>query len=131
MNNELLEIQCLVDKKVIKESLARIGIADKKRKILYPSCYLYEQDGKDYIVHFKQMFLLGEKNDSYNNISEEDIHRLHAIAFCLKNWKLISVDDEKIKDHDRFVFVLPHSQKADWQIIHKFSSVVKNEKRKY
>ena len=51
MNIELLEVQCLVDKKVIKESLARIGIADKKRKILYPSVYLYEKDGKDYLCH--------------------------------------------------------------------------------
>jgi len=38
---------------------------------------------------------------------------------------LISVDEEKIKEHERFVFVLPHSQKSEWQIIHKFSSVVK------
>lgn len=125
MNIELLEVQCLVDKKVIKESLSRIGIADKKRKILYPSAYLYEKDGKDYLVHFKQMFLLGGKEDAYNNISEEDMHRLHAIAFCLKNWKLITVDEEKIKEHERFVFVLPHSQKNEWQIIHKFSSVTK------
>ena len=125
MNIELLEVQCLVDKKVIKESLSRIGIADKKRKILYPSCHLYEKDGKDYLVHFKQMFLLGDNEDAYNNISEEDIHRLHAIAFCLKNWKLIDVDEEQIKDHDRFVFVLPHSQKADWKIINKFSTMTK------
>lgn len=125
MNIELLEIQCLVDKKVIKESLSRIGIADKKRKILYPSVYLYEKDGKDYLVHFKQMFLLGDKEDAYNNISEEDIHRLYAIAFCLKNWKLINVDEEKIKEHERFVFVLPYSQKNEWRIIHKYSSIVK------
>jgi len=125
MNLELLEVQCLVDKKVIKESLSRIGIADKKRKILYPSVHLYEEDGKDYLVHFKQMFLLGDKGDAYDNVSDEDINRLHAIAFCLKNWKLIDVDEEKIKNHDRFVFVLPHSQKADWKIINKFSTVTK------
>ena len=125
MNIELLEVQCLVDRKVIKESLQRIGIADKKRKILYPSCQLYEKDGKDYLVHFKQMFLLSDKDEAYNNISEEDIHRLHAIAFCLKNWKLITVDEEKIKQHDRFVFVLPHAQKAEWKIINKFSSTAR------
>ena len=123
MNIELLEVQCLVDKKVIKESLNRIGIADKKRKILYPSVHLHEQDGRDYLVHFKQMFLLGDNEDAYNNISEEDIHRLHAIAFCLKNWKLIDVEEEQIKNHDRFVFVHPHSQKAEWKIINKYSSM--------
>lgn len=123
MNIELLEVKCLVDKKVIKESLSRIGIADKKRKILYPSAYLYEKDGKDYICHFKQLFLLNDKADAYNNIAEDDIHRLHSIVFCLKNWKLIEVDDELIKEHSRFVFVLPHSQKYDWKVVHKYTMI--------
>lgn len=123
MNIELLEIKCLVDKKVIKESLSRIGIADKKRKILYPSAYLYEKDGKDYLCHFKELFLVNNKTDAYNNISSEDIYRKNSIAFCLKNWKLIDVDDEKIKEHERFVFVLPHSQKLEWKIIHKFTTL--------
>lgn len=123
MNFEPIEITCLVDKKVIKESLCRIGISDKKRKILYPSCYLYSKDGKDYIAHFKMLFVLNNQSESYNNISIDDIHRLHAIAFCLRNWKLINVEDEKIPNHDRFVFVLPHSEKSSWRIVHKYTSI--------
>lgn len=126
MNIELLEITTLVDKKVIKESLCRIGICDKKRKILYPSCYLYEKDGKDYLCHFKELFVINDKDGtSYNNISQEDIARKNAIAFCLKNWKLIDVDMEKIIPHERFVFVLPHSQKSEFKIIHKYSEMTK------
>jgi hypothetical protein len=127
MNKELLEVKLKADKKVIVETLNRIGIADKKRKILYPSCYFHEQDGKTFICHFKQMFLLSEKGDSYDNISEEDIFRRNAIVFCLKNWGLIEVDMEKIEPHDRFVFVLPHKNKAEWKIIHKFSMRATND----
>ncbi len=126
MKIDLLEIKLLVDRKVVAESLQRIGIADKKRKILYPSCYLYNIDGKDYLCHFKELFIINDKDGTaYNNISLDDIARKNAIAFCLKNWKLITVDEEKIKEHERFVFVLPHSQKKEWTVIHKFSSVIK------
>jgi len=58
MDNNLLEVKILVDAKVISETCSRIGIANKKTKVLYPSCYLYEKDGKFFLAHFKQMFLL-------------------------------------------------------------------------
>jgi hypothetical protein len=118
--DSLLEIKVLVDTKVISETCSRIGIANKKKKILYPSCYLYEADGKQYLVHFKQMFLL-TRDSAYNAICEDDLLRRNAIAFCLKNWGLIEVDEEKILPHNRFVFVLPHNQKNEWKISHKFN----------
>lgn len=119
---DLLEVTVLsgVDTKVIKETLNRIGIANKKKKILYPSCYLYEQDEKSYLVHFKQMFLL-TRASAYNALCEDDILRRNAIAFCLKNWGLIDVEDEFIEPHNKFVFVLSHNQKQDWKISHKFN----------
>jgi len=116
----LLKVKVLVDDKVIKETLNRIGIANKKKKILYPSCYLYECEGRQYIVHFKQMFLL-TRDSAYNAICEDDILRRNAIAFCLKNWGLIEVEDVKIEPHNKFVFVLPHNQKMVWKISHKFN----------
>jgi len=117
---DLLEITLNVEPNVIRETLNRIGIANKKKKILFPSCYLYEENEKYYIVHFKQMFLLTRSN-CYNNICEEDILRRNAIAFCLKNWKLIDVDCDDIEPHDKFVFVLPFDEKKDWRINHKFN----------
>jgi hypothetical protein len=119
-NNNLLEVKVLVDDKVIKETLNRIGIANKKEKILFPSCYLYEKEGKHYLVHFKQLFLL-TRETAYNAICEDDILRRNAIAFCLKNWGLIDVADESIAPHNKFVFVLPHNQKSEWKISHKFN----------
>jgi len=117
---DLLRIELIVEPKVIKETLCRIGIANKKKKILFPSCYLYEEDGEYYLVHFKQMFLL-TRDDGYNNVCEEDLIRRNAIAFCLKNWGLIGVEDEDIQPYNKFVYVLSHDEKRDWYINHKFN----------
>lgn len=118
--DDMLEVKVLVDMKVIKETLNRIGIANKKKKILYPSCYIYEHDEKTYLVHFKQLFLL-TREGAYNAICEDDLHRRNSIAFCLRNWGLIDVNDEDIEPHTKFIFVLPHNQKDDWCISHKFN----------
>lgn len=115
---EMLEVKLLVDKKVAQETTNRIGIANKKKKILYPSCYIYEDEGRTYLVHFKQLFTLTREN-GYDNTSEEDIKRRNAVAFCLKNWQLIDVEDDMIEPHDTFVFVLPHKEKNEWKINHK------------
>ena len=117
---ELLKIDPLVNIKVIQESCSRIGVADKKHKILYPSCYCIKQDDGYYIAHFKQLFML--KNGGYNNISEDDLKRRNAIAFCLRSWGLIDVIEESITPHDCFVFVLPHKEKDSWKINHKINS---------
>ena len=48
----------------VKETLSRIGIASKKDKTLYQSCHILHKQGRYFIVHFKQMFLLdGKKSD--------------------------------------------------------------------
>lgn len=117
---KLTEVKLLVDEKVVNETLQRIGIANKKRKILYPSCYLYQKDNKNYIVHFKELFLLSRAK-AYNAICEDDILRKNAIIFCLKNWNLIDVDLETIMPHDKFIFVLSHKNKYDWRISHKIN----------
>lgn len=115
-----LKIELLADKKVVQETLNRIGISNKKKKVLYPSCYIYEQDGEHFLVHFKELFVMS-RPDAYNNISEQDIIRRNSIAFCLKNWGLIDVEDKFIEPHDSYVFVLPHDNKEGWKITHKIN----------
>jgi hypothetical protein len=117
---DLLEIKLIAEPKVIIETCNRIGIANKKDNILYPSCYLYTINNKFYLVHFKQMFILTREN-GYNNICDDDIIRRNAIAFCLKNWGLIEVSNEDITPYNKFVYVLPFDQKKDWKICHKFN----------
>lgn len=118
--DKLIEISPLVDIAVIKETLSRCGIANKKKKIMYPSCYLYEEFGKYYVAHFKQLFLL-TRQDGYNNLCEEDIERRNGIIYCLKSWGLIDVDMNLISPHDKFIFVLPYKEKHAWIINNKFN----------
>jgi len=117
----LIEVEPLCDIAVLKETLSRIGIANKKQKILYPSCYLYEAFDTFYIAHFKQLFLL-TRQDGYNNLGPDDLCRRNGIIYCLKSWGLIDADDTSIEPHDKYVFVLPYKEKADWRIEHKFNS---------
>lgn len=116
----LVEVSPLVDIKVIKETLSRIGICNFRDRIIYPSCYLYEENGKFYLTHFKELFLI-TRESSYDNMSDSDKKRRNAIAFCLKNWGLIDVSDELISEHNVKVDVLPFKEKANWQIKHKFN----------
>lgn len=118
--NEHIEIQLLASDKVISETLSRIGIANKNKKILFPTCYLYQKDNKVFIYHFKQMFKLINKS-AYNNLTDDDIIRRNAIIFCLKNWKLIDCNIEQITPYNKFVFVLPFPEKNEWLINHKFN----------
>jgi hypothetical protein len=124
---ELLNIELLADKKIIVETLSRIGIANLEKKIIYPSCYLYEENDYFYIAHFKQLFSI-LRDDSYNNISDEDITRRNAICFCLRNWGLIDVDLEFIEPYNMSVFVLPFKEKYDWFISHKINMKLLNNK---
>lgn len=122
MNIDLIRVIPRVDLSVIRETLTRIGIADKKRKILYPSCNLIELNDNYYICHFKNMFILTKEN-GYDNMSEEDICRRNSIIYCLQNWNLIDVDITcDIEPHDIYVYVLPFKEKNNWTIIQKFNN---------
>lgn len=115
-----IEIKLKTKRQCIVETLERMGIANRKEKILYPSCYIFNIKEKDYILHFKQLFPLLRRN-SYNNISEEDIERRNSVIYCLKDWDLIDVDEKIIEPHNKFIFVLPYVEKNDWKIYHKFN----------
>jgi hypothetical protein len=125
IEKDLLKVVLKVDYKIVNETLNRIGVANKKEHILYPSCYLFNLNGTYYLVHFKQMFAL-TRNDAYNNISKEDISRRNGIAYCLQNWNLITVDENDIEERGKFVFVLPYHEKQNWIIEHKFNVNILN-----
>ncbi len=116
---DLLVIKLLVNRKMIIETLERLGIANKVNKDLFPSCYLYSDDeGIDYLVHFKQVFILTRK-DSYNNLSQDDIKRRNTIARLLKQWNMIDVDDASTEPNGIYVYTLPYREKRNWTIKHK------------
>jgi len=103
----------------IRETLSRLGIANKQKKIMFPSCYMFEEDGEFYIAHFKELFPL--VNDfGKNEISEDDEVRRDMIIKLLGNWGLIE-KVESVQDADKFIFVLPFQNKQDWKITHKIN----------
>jgi hypothetical protein len=108
---------------LVKETLTRIGIASKKNKTLYQSCHILHKQGKYYIVHFKEMFLLDGKRNT--DFSENDIARRNTIAKLLEDWDLIEVvDQDKIKDpvvpvsHFKIV---SFKEKNDWTLLPKYN----------
>lgn len=119
---DLIKVEPKVDPRIIRETLSRIGIADEIKKILYPSCYLFN-DGQDYfIAHFKQLFKY-TREKSYDNLSSSDINRLHYITSLLVKWGMISLDgnipEENTDSSDRYVHIIPFSDKKNWAIKHK------------
>lgn len=106
----------------VKETLTRIGIASKKEQKLYQSCHILHKQGKYYIVHFKELFMLDGKT---NDFSEEDRARRNMIVTLLEEWELVkSVDASKIVEPVAplsQIKILPFKEKDQWELIAKYS----------
>jgi hypothetical protein len=106
----------------VKETLTRIGIASKKEQKLFQSCHILHKQGKYYIVHFKELFMLDGKT---NDFSEEDRARRNMIVTLLEEWELIkSVDLSKIAEPVAplsQIKILPFKEKDQWELIAKYS----------
>ena len=123
--NKLLEIKLLVDPNVIKETLSRMGIVDKKNKIIYQSCHLLKQFDTYYLVHFKQLFTLTPSTNGYRgfgNVSLEDIERRNSIALWLIKWHMISIDDmNEIIPHRTKFDIVSHNDAVNYKKVRKFN----------
>ena len=123
--NKLLEVKLLVDPNVIKETLSRMGIVDKKNKIIYQSCHLLKQFDTYYLVHFKQLFTLTPGKNGYRgfgNVSLEDIERRNSIALWLIKWRMISIDDmNEIIPHRTKFDIVSHNEAINYKKVRKFN----------
>jgi hypothetical protein len=106
----------------VRETLSRIGVASKKDKTLYQSCHILHKQGRYYIVHFKQLFLLDGKQSDF---IEDDRARLNTIANLLHEWELISLVDE---DKSAVpvaplsqIKIISHKEKGDWNLVAKYN----------
>jgi hypothetical protein len=113
---------------IIKETLSRIGIADKKTNKLYPSCYILhkkDRNGKSIysILHFKELMCL---DGGENRLTDVDIKRRNCITNLLEKWGLVDIlDNDVINVLDTyenldFIYVLPHNEKHNWTIHDKY-----------
>lgn len=104
---------------VIRESLERIGVANKVTKTLYPSCYILSKRGKYYIIFFKKLFILDGKEAI---ITDEDNLRESGIAKLLEKWGLVKIISGLIeRDVYPNLFVLSHKDKQYWTICNKYN----------
>jgi hypothetical protein len=105
----------------IRETLTRIGVASRKDQKLYQSCHILHKQGRYFIVHFKELFLLDGKP---SNLIENDLHRRNTIATLLADWGLITVlNPEQSKDVAplRQIKVIPYKEKVEWQLCPKYN----------
>lgn len=106
----------------VRETLSRIGVASKKDKTLYQSAHILHKQGKYYIIHFKQLFILdGKKSD----FSDEDRARLNTIANLLAEWNLLKLVDPKKSDDPvaplSQIKIISHREKDDWILVTKYN----------
>ena len=105
----------------IKETLTRIGVASKKENKLFQSAHILHKQGRYYIVHFKELFILDGKEST---ITQEDIDRRNAIATLLDEWgllKLIVRPKGNPKAALAQIKVLAFKDKPNWELIPKYT----------
>lgn len=106
----------------IRETLSRIGVASKKDKTLYQSCHILHKQGKYYIVHFKELFLLDGKNSDF---SDEDKARRNTIANLIHEWELADLADERKSSEPvaplSQIKIISHKEKNEWTLITKYN----------
>jgi len=105
----------------VRETLTRIGVASKKDQKLYQSCHILHKQGRYFIVHFKELFLLDSKP---SNLLENDIQRRNTIAVLLSDWGLLSiVNPTMAKDVAplRQIKIISHTEKNDWELCPKYN----------
>jgi hypothetical protein len=106
----------------VKETLSRIGVASKKEKTLYQSCHILHKQGKYYIVHFKELFLLDGKKSDFD---DDDKARRNTIANLLHEWNLCDlVNPNKSKDLTAplsQIKIISHKEKSEWNLVAKYN----------
>ena len=105
----------------IRETLTRIGVASRKDQKLYQSCHILHKQGRYFIVHFKELFLLDGKP---SNLLENDVHRRNTIATLLADWGLVTIVNPSLAKEIaplRQIKVIPFKEKSQWELCPKYN----------
>lgn len=105
----------------VRETLTRIGVASRKDNTLFQSCHILHKQGRYFIVHFKELFLLDGKK---SNLEENDVARRNTIATLMSDWGLLSIDDkEKAQPLAplRQIKIIPFKEKNNWILQPKYN----------
>ena len=105
----------------VRETLTRIGVASRKDNKLYQSCHILHKQGRYFIVHFKELFLLDGKK---SNLEENDIARRNTIATLMSDWGLVTIEGKtKVEPLAplRQIKIIPFKEKSDWDLCPKYN----------
>ncbi len=105
----------------IRETLTRIGVASRKDQKLFQSCHILHKQGRYFIVHFKELFLLDGKP---SNLIENDLERRNTITTLLSDWGLVTILNEEVAQNCaplRQIKVIPYKEKSQWELCPKYN----------
>ena len=104
----------------VHETLTRIGVASRKDKKLFQSCHILHKQGRYFIVHFKELFLLDGKKA---NLEKNDIMRRNTIATLLSDWGLIDVVSATELECAplRQIKIISYKDKHNWELCPKYN----------
>ena len=105
----------------VRETLTRIGVASRKEKKLFQSCHILHKQGRYFIVHFKELFLLDGKKA---NLDETDIGRRNTIATLMSDWGLINIENKQLAENQaplRQIKIIPFKEKIQWELCPKYN----------
>ena len=105
----------------VRETLTRIGVASRKEQKLFQSCHILHKQGRYFLTHFKELFLLDGKK---SNLEQSDLDRRNTIATLLSDWGLIEVLDKSQTESKaplRQIKIVSFKEKSDWELCTKYN----------
>ena len=106
----------------VKETLTRIGISSRKEKKLYQTCHILHKQGRYSILHFKELFILDGKVDTF---AEEDEARRNTIVNLLEEWGLVAIVNKESSKEPvaqlNQIKIISHKEKSNWALEAKYN----------
>ena len=107
----------------IRETLTRIGVASRKDQKLFQSCHILHKQGRYFITHFKELFLLDGKP---SNLTKNDLERRNTIVKLMDDWGLLttvtSIGETASLNQ---IKIISHKDKTEWELCPKYNIGIK------
>lgn len=124
IQDSIVEIKLKTEEDFLKvrETLTRIGVASARDRKLYQSCHILHKQGRYYIVHFKELFVLDGKPST---LTDDDIGRRNTITNLICEWGLVEIVDKQKTEAPvapmSQVKVIPYRDKDQWELVAKYN----------
>ena len=105
----------------VRETLTRMGVASRKEQKLFQSCHILHKQGRYFLVHFKELFLLDGKK---SNLETSDLERRNTIAQLLSDWGLVNIVNKSACESKaplRQIKIVSFRDKSTWELCPKYN----------